>query len=137
MYRVLCENIARLLIIFRESPFISTGNYINNSIIIVMVMMTLFRNYRPPPAGSTPDQTKAGPATHILKPNSLGIRPELLLGRYARTRLSPKPSSRVSAYCQAEGSQPHNHSPDISELPGHSGYPLPVTGLQYKFMGLI
>jgi hypothetical protein len=39
MYRVLCENIARLLIIFRESPFISTGNYINNSIIIVMVMM--------------------------------------------------------------------------------------------------
>ena len=59
-----------------------------------MVMMTLFRNYRTPPAGSTPDQTKAGPATHILKPDSLGIRPELLPGRYAKTRIFPKASPR-------------------------------------------
>ena len=46
--------------------------------MLVMVMMTLYRNYRPPPAGSTPIQPKAGPATHTFKHGSLGIRPELL-----------------------------------------------------------
>ena len=55
-----------------------------------MVMMTLFRNYRTPPAGSSPNQPKAGHATHTLKPGSLGIRPELLPGRYARTQIIPK-----------------------------------------------
>jgi hypothetical protein len=54
MYRVLCENIARLLIIFRESPFISTGNYINNSIIIVMMMMTPFEITAPHPPAVLP-----------------------------------------------------------------------------------
>ena len=55
-----------------------------------MVMMTLFRNYRPPPAGSTPNQPKAVPAAYTLKPGSLSIQPELLAGRYAGTRIIPK-----------------------------------------------
>ena len=53
-----------------------------------MVMMTLFRNYRPPPAGSTPDQPKAVPAAYTLKLVSLEIRPELLTARYLVTRIS-------------------------------------------------
>ena len=55
-------------------------------------MMTLFRNYRPPPAGSTHDQPKAGHIAYSLRPGSLGIQSKLLPGRYAGTRIIPKAS---------------------------------------------
>jgi len=40
--------------------------------------MAPFRNYRPPPADSTPIQPKAGHAAHTFKPGSLDIRSKLL-----------------------------------------------------------
>ena len=86
-----------------------------------MVMMTLFRNYRPPPAGSTPDQPKAGHIAYSLKPGSLDIQPELLPGRYAKTRIIPKARS-CSAHT-ARQSPPLSQLCQCRKLSDHPGYP--------------
>ena len=71
-------------------------------------MMTLFRNYRPPPASSTPDKLKAGHCSIHLETRQPQYPVGTPGGQICQYPDFSKGQPRVSAYSQAEG-QPAPH----------------------------